>query len=173
MIRTSIGVVAALLGLLILSCAPPKEKVEDVIAANKALDKKYVEAFMKNNIDSLMSTYLNDPTTVELENDGSILKGYEAINAHYRNFFAGFEILDGKLLEEDFKVYDGVVVGYGKYWIKFRPKGGAEMEMTGRYHDVREKRNGVWYYASNAEILVPPPAPAAAATSADMQAGKK
>ena len=168
MVRKVFASAIALLGLFILSCAPPKEKMEDVIAANKALDTRYVNAFLMNNADSVINTYLNDPTTVELENDGSIIKGYDAIKAYYQNFFSSFEVLDGKILEQDFKVYDCAVVGYGKYWIKLRPKGGAEMEMTGRYHDVREKRNGAWYYASNAEILVPPPA-----VAADMKEGKK
>jgi ketosteroid isomerase-like protein len=161
--RSLAVIAAAVLCIVVWSCAPPKEKMEDVIAANKALDARYVDAFLKNNVDSIMSTYLNDSTIVELENDGSIHKGYNDIKSYYQNFLAGFEVVDGKLLEENFMVYDGVVVGYGKYWIKFRPKGGADMEITGRYHDVRAKVNGAWYYTSNAEIAIPPPAPAAAA----------
>jgi hypothetical protein len=157
MIRSTLVGISIVLCLAVSSCAPPAENVDDIIASNKALDAKYVGSYMKNNLDSLMSTYLNSPNTFEIESDGTLLKGYDAINTYYQNFFSGFEVLDGKILEQDYNVYEGAVIGHGKYWVKFRPRGGPELEITGRFFDVREKHNGKWYYVANSMVGVQPP----------------
>lgn len=162
--RAATGAVFVLFALLVAGCSKPAEKAVDVITPNKALDQSYVDALIHNDVAALMGTYLNSPDTFEIEADGTLLKGYDAIKAYYEKLFADVEVQEGKLLEQDYQAHGGTVVGYGKYWVKLKGKqDGKEQEMTGRYLDVRVQREGKWYYVSNMEVTVAAEMPAAPA----------
>lgn len=156
-VRTAISTVFILFALLVAGCSKPAEKAADVITPNKALDKRYVDALLHNDVDAVMSTYLNSPDTFEIEADGTLLMGYDAIKSYYQNFLADVVFQEGSLLEQDYRVHPGSVVGYGKYSVKFKSKqNGKEQELIGRYMDVRVQRDGKWYYASNMQVAVAP-----------------
>lgn len=151
----SLFIATITLGLVFASCTPQKEKTEDVIAANKALDARYLSAYLQNNIDSLMSCYLNSPATFEIQSDG-MLQGHDAIRAYYTNFFSQMTILEGKILESGHKVLDGGVVGHGTFMVKVRMPDGMEHEMKGYFMDLREKQNGKWYFSGNTVVMAQP-----------------
>lgn len=158
--RAATSVVVVLFALLVASCTQSAPKMADVITPNKALDTRYVDALLHNDVDAVMSTYLNSPDTFEIEADGTLLLGYDAIKSYYQKFFADIEIQEGSLLEQDYQVHPGAVVGYGKYRVKLKSKqDGKEQEMIGRYMDVRVERDGKWYYVSNMEVTVAPEMP--------------
>jgi ketosteroid isomerase-like protein len=142
-----------LLLALVVSCAPPKEKKEDIIAANKELDNKFIEAFRTRSVEALMATIHNSPTTMEIESDGTLLQGYDAIKKYYEQFFASVESIEGQPTESDHTVYDGCVVGTGKFTMTIKPAGGDPMQMTGRYMDVREKHDGKWLFVKNVIVM--------------------
>ncbi len=160
--RAATSAVFVLFALLVAGCSKPVQQAVDVITPNKALDQRYVDALLHNDVDAVMSTYLNSPDTFEVETDGTLLKGYDAIKAYYGKLFADVEFQEGKLLEQDYQAHPGAVVGSGKYWMKFKSKqDGKEQEMTGRYLDVRVQHDGKWYYVSNMEVAVAAETPAA------------
>jgi ketosteroid isomerase-like protein len=142
-----------LLLTFVVSCAPPKEKKEDIIAANKELDNKFIEAFRTRSVEVLMATYHNSPTTMEIESDGTLLQGYDAIKKYYEEFFASMESIEGQPTEADHAVYDGCVVGTGKFTMTIKPAGGDPMQMAGRYMDVREKHDGKWLFVKNVIVM--------------------
>ena len=73
-----------------------------------------------------------------------VITGYDAIKSYYQKLFADIEIQEGSLLEQDYQVHPGAVIGYGKYRAKLKSKqDGKEQEMTGRYLDVRVQRDGI------------------------------
>lgn len=159
--RAATSAVVVLFALLIASCTQSAPKMADVITPNKALDQRYIDALMHNDVDAVMSTYLNSPDTFEIEADGTLLMGYDAIKSYYQKFLADVEFQEGGLLEQDYKAQPGAVVGYGKYRVKLKSKqDGKEQEMIGRYMDVRVQRDGKWYYTSNMEVAVAPEMPA-------------
>jgi ketosteroid isomerase-like protein len=165
-VRAAASVVFILFALLVGGCSKPAEKAVDVITPNKALDQRYIDAILHNDAAVVMSTYLNSPDTFEIEADGTLLMGYDAIKAYYEKLFADVEFQEGKLVEQDYQAHGGAVVGYGKYWVKLKSKqDGKEQEMTGRYLDVRAQRDGKWYYVSNMEVTIAPEMPVAPATS--------
>jgi ketosteroid isomerase-like protein len=155
--RAATGAGLVLFVLLAGSCSKPAEQVIDVIPPNEALDRRYVNALRHNDVEGLMSTYLNSPDTVEIEADGSLVLGWGAIRAYYEKLFANVEFQEANLLEQDYQAHAGAVVGYGMYRVKLKNKHtGKEQEMTGRYLDVRVQRDGKWYYTSNMEVAVAP-----------------
>jgi ketosteroid isomerase-like protein len=159
--RAAITAVFVLFVLLAASCTQSTPKMADIITANKALDQRYVDALLHSDLDAVMSTYVNSPNTFEIEADGTLLMGYDAIKSYYQKFFADVEIEEGGLLEQDYQAHGATVVGYGKYRVKFKSKqDGKEQEITGRYMDVRVQSDGKWQYASNMEVMVAPEMPA-------------
>lgn len=160
-VRAAMSAGFVLFALLLASCTQSTPEMADVITPNKALDQRYVDALLHNDVDAVMSAYLNSPDTFEIEADGTLLMGYDAIKSYYQKFLADVEFQEGGLLEQDYKVHPGSVVGYGKYRVKLKNKSdGKEQEMTGRYMDVRVLHEGKWYYASNMEVTVAPEMPA-------------
>jgi ketosteroid isomerase-like protein len=151
--RTVLSIAVLLVIGLIVGCGPTREKKEDVIAANKVLDQKFVDAFTARNVDALMATYHNSPDILEIQEDGRVLKGYEAIKAHYQDFFASMESIEGTPIETDYAVYEGCVVGTGRFTMTVKPVGGNPMELSGRYMDVREKHNGQWLFVRNVVVM--------------------
>lgn len=159
--RAATSAVVVLFALLVASCTQSAPKMADVITPNKALDTRYVDALLHNDVDAMMSAYLNSPDTFEIEADGTLLLGYDAIKSYYQKLFADIEFQEGSLLEQDYQVHPGAVVGYGKFRVKLKSKqDGKEQEITGRYLDVRVQRDGEWYYASNMQVMVAPEMPA-------------
>ena len=160
-VRAAASAVFLLCAVLVASCTQSTPKMGDVITPNKALDKRYIDALLHSDLDAVMSTYVNSPNTFEIEADGTLLLGYDAIKSYYQKFFADVEIEEGSLLEQDYQAHGDTVVGYGKYRVKFKSKqDGKEQEITGRYMDVRVQSDGKWQYASNMEVTVAPEMPA-------------
>lgn len=160
-VRAAASAVFLLCAVLVASCTQSTPKMGDVITPNKALDKRYIDALLHSDLDAVMSTYVNSPNTFEIEADGTLLMGYDAIKSYYQKFFADVEIEEGSLLEQDYQAHGATVVGYGKYRVKFKSKqDGKEQEITGRYMDVRVQSDGKWQYASNMEVTVAPEMPA-------------
>jgi ketosteroid isomerase-like protein len=160
-VRAVTSAVFVLFALLVASCTQSAPKMADVIIPNKALDQRYVDALLHSDVDAVMSTYLNSPDTFEIEADGTLLLGYDAIKSYYQKLFADIELQEGGLLEQDYQVHADAVVGYGKYRVKLKSKqDGKEQELTGRYLDVRVQRDGKWYYTSNMQVTIAPEMPA-------------
>lgn len=144
--------VLLLIGLGV-SCGPAPEKKDDVVAANKALDEKFIEAFRTRDAEALMATYRNSPDILEIQDDGRALRGYDAIKAYNQEFFASMESIEGQTMEADYAVYNGVVVGTGRFTMTVKPVGGTPMQLPGRYMDVREKHNGQWLFVRNIVVM--------------------
>ena len=156
-VRTAAGAVIVGLVMVLASCSNATGKAADLIGQNKALDARYMDALLHNDINALMSTYLNSPDTFEIDSDGTLLKGYDAIKSYYQKLLADMQFEEGKLLEQDYQVYAGSVIGHGKYWARVKSKqDGKEMELTGRYLDVRTSYDGKWYYVSNMQVGLTP-----------------
>jgi hypothetical protein len=143
--------------LFLSGCIWPKETMEDVIVANKALDAQYLDGYLRNDVDTLMNSFFNSPNTIEVGSDGTLLEGYRAIKKYYEDFLADLEVEAAKILEHDYKLYAGTVIGHGKYWVKFKLKEGNEQAFTAYHVDVRQKHRGRWYYVAIIQTIVPVP----------------
>jgi ketosteroid isomerase-like protein len=129
--------------LALPGCGPsPKQMIRE----SKRLDKRFVEAFKKEDLEGVMATYWNDPKVVMLPAGAMDAKGYDAIKDAYKAFFDGTNIKDFKLKDQSYEVHGDVVIGWGLFSLTTLPSIGPEVRIEGRYTEVIAKRKGAWVY---------------------------
>lgn len=155
------ALVAALAG-----CAPKAPDPAQQIAQAKALDARFVAAFNSGDVEAVMATYENSPELVSYAPDAMEAVGYAAVKEGYAKSFAALPGAKLELVDPHYRAIGDAVIGYGRFKMLTPPGAGAQMEMTGRYTDVKAERNGKWVYLiDHASVpftmpdAPPPPAP--------------
>ena len=158
----------ASLAFALCACAPKGPDSAQLIASAKALDAKFAAAFNSGNVDAVMDTYENSPELVSFPPDAMEAVGYAAVKAGYAKSFAGMPGAKLEITDAHYRVVGEAVIGYGQ-WKMVLPgaNGSAQVEMTGRFTDVKAERNGKWVYLvdhasipfSMPDAPPPPPAP--------------
>lgn len=143
----------------ILGCAPQGDSPEQMIAAAKALDQQFVEAYSKGDVDGVMATYWNSPELVSYSPDAMEARGWQAVRDGLATFFTSTSGAKLELLETNYKVAGNVVFGWGKWRLTIPAGGDKPMEMLGRYSDVKAKRDGKWVYIFDHASVPLPPSP--------------
>jgi len=143
----------------ILGCTPQGENPEQMIAAAKALDQQFVAAYNNGDVDEVMATYWNSTDLVSYPPGAMEERGWQAVRAGLTTSFANISGAELELLETNYKVAGNVVFGWGK-WRMTIPTGEEEsIEMSGRYSDVKAKRDGKWVYIFDHASVPLPPSP--------------
>jgi len=126
------------------------EKPEQMIAAAKALDRQYVEAVNKRDVDAAMATCWNSPDFLDYPPDVLEVRGWEAEKAAWAKAFADVNLMPPgatvAVTETNYKVAGNVVIGWGKYRMKIPLPNGESMVQDGRYTNVVAKPDGKWVY---------------------------
>lgn len=135
-------------------------KEDKMIAAAKALDQKFIEAYNKGDVDAVMATYWNSPELVSYPPDAMEVKGWQAAKDAFAHSFAHMKGAALELIESNYKVVGDAVITWGKWRLKMPAADGQTMEIEGRYTDVKAERDGKWVYImDHASVpLLPPPA---------------
>lgn len=156
----------SLVGLLVVGAGlllvyAKEDDSEKMIAAAKALDQKFMEAFNKGDVDALMSTYWNSPDLVVYPPGAMEWRGWQAAKESFKEFLANMKGAKLQLTEPNYKVAGDVVMSWGKWRITMPTPDGKTMDMMGRYTDVKTKKDGKWVYIIDhaSAPLPPPPAP--------------
>lgn len=145
-------------GAFMFGCAPRGENPEQMIAAAKALDQRFLEAYSKTDVDGVMACYWNSPDLVNYPPGAMEERGWQAVKDGIAEFFASAPGLKAELLETNYRVAGDVVFGWGKWRITI-PTGGEPMVISGRYTDIKARRDGKWVYVlDHASVPLPPPA---------------
>ena len=145
---------------------------DQMIEAAKALDAKFIEGMNKEEIDSVMSCYWNDPNIIVYPPDEYELKGWDAAKASYAKFFATIKGAKHELTQANYKVAGDMVLCWGKMRITMSGSDSAStpVVMEGRFTTVVANNDKKWVYivdhasmALPASSVVPdaPPAPTA------------
>ena len=138
-------VLVAALGLT-LGCEPASQtpNTEQMIAGANALDQAFAEAFNSGDAEAVASLYWNDPGVVSFSPDALQARGWSEVKAGYAHFS---ETMAGAKLEltEGHQIPAGdFVIGWGLWRMTMPTPDGSEMEIVGRYTDVKAERDGKW-----------------------------
>lgn len=143
----------------------PAHTDDEMIAAAKAVDVKFIEGMNKEDVGLVMSCYWNSPDLIVYPPDESELKGYEASKESFTKFFAGTSGAKHEIVESNYKVAGDMVIGWGR--VKMSVNGpdstSPRIELNGRYTEVLAyKDSQLVYVVDHASVALPPP-PAGAA----------
>jgi ketosteroid isomerase-like protein len=142
--------------------SPPIDFAIALIAAAKALDKQFTEAFNKRDVDAMMATSWNSPDYLDYPPDVMELRGWQAEKAETAKMFATMPRgATGEATEANYKVAGDVVIGWGKWRVKIPLPNGESIVQDGRYTNVVAKHDGKWVYilAHLSAPSTPPMAP--------------
>jgi len=139
------------------------ERHEDPAAiksAIEALDRDFASAFNKMDIEGMVANYWHSPDLVVMFPDDSYL-GYDALKANLQKTFAMVDVKEFEVTQHTVVVGRHMAYDYGTWNYTFQPKGGTEMNLSGRYLRVWEEKDGKWVIvADHASVPLPPPPPA-------------
>lgn len=125
-----------------------------VIDENKALDKRFFEAFNAMNVDAIMATYWNSPDVVSVDFEGTASKGVDAVRAGWAGLFSAAESIKVEQLEPSYMVLGDGVFGWGKATFNVTFKGGGSQNLVLRYADIRRKINNQWVYVYDSVVRI-------------------
>lgn len=142
-----------------IGCTTQMQDPQKMLAAAKALDQQFIDAYNSGDVDAIMDTYWNSPDLVSFPPDMMEVRGWEANKEALTKTFA--EQSGGKLelIESNNTVVGNAVIGTGRWRFTMTMPGGVSMVVEGRYTDVKTERNGKWVYIiDHASVPLPPPA---------------
>ena len=148
--------------LFAAGCTPPGPNPDQMIAAAKELDQKFLEAFNAQDVDKVMDLYLNSPDVISFPVGGKLmLKGWDEIKA---DVIASFAMMKGSTLtvsEAHYQAAGDVVLTWGLWHLTMPMPDGTTMQMDGRYTDAKKEHNGKWVFIMDHPSVPLPPPPAA------------
>ena len=140
------------------------ERHEDpakIKSAIEAMDKEFVTAFNKMDVDGLMANYWNSPNLAVMFPDTNYM-GYDALKESWTKLFEAVDVKKFEVTQHTVEVGHHMAYDYGMWDYTFQPKGGPEMSMSGRYLQVWAEKDGKWVVvADHASVPLPPPLPPA------------
>jgi ketosteroid isomerase-like protein len=143
---------------MLLGCAPKPPNPDEMIAAAKDLDQRFVEAYNKGDVDAVMATYWNSPDLVSYPPDAMQAKGWTATKEGMAHTFASMPGFKLELIDPVYIVAGDMVICYGTWKGTMTPPGGGQITIEGRYSDVKAKKNGkLVYIMDHASVPLPPP----------------
>ncbi|MCU0620898.1 MAG: nuclear transport factor 2 family protein [Gemmatimonadales bacterium] len=144
-------------------CGPAVPTPAAMEAAADSLDRRYLEAFNRGDVDAVTALYWDSPSLVSIGLAGTGIRGRDAFRT---DMAETFKAMPGSRLEFTHmqNVAEGdVVLGWGRWRLTTPVPGGDPQVLEGRYSDVKALRNGTWVYVmdhASTPLLPPPPPPA-------------
>jgi len=135
------SIVVSIMAVLVaqVALASPEDDLE-------ALDRTFVEAMNKMDIDTLMGLYADDAISMDA-GPGLWNVGAKAIRRSWTAMVATMEGIKLELHDAHYKVVGDVGYAYGLYDLAFTDKASRERVTShGRFLSVSETRNGKWVY---------------------------
>ncbi len=122
----------------------------------KAIDDKFVEAFNKKDIESIIALYAEDATAM-FPGPDLWHKGRAAIRQSFVDFFADCQTPMLVVHDATYRVKGDIGYGFGLYDMSYKDaKTGEMVTMKGRALSVMEKRGGKWVYVvDHASVPMP------------------
>jgi uncharacterized protein (TIGR02246 family) len=151
--------VLALLALALVLAAPSEAGHATGAAAEiEALDNKFITAFNKEDVETIVTLYAKDATAM-LPGPELWVSGTDAIRKAFMDFFADCDSPNLTIHHTQYKVSGNLGYGIGLFDLAYKDaKTGTMMTSKGRACSVFEKRDGKWVYVvDHASIPMPPP----------------
>jgi ketosteroid isomerase-like protein len=144
-------------GGFVVGCVAKGASPEQMIAAAEALDKQYIDALNKGDVNALMELYPNSPDIVSYGPDGARLQGWQAIKDYYAGFMASTPGAKYEFTSMHNRVMGDVVLGWGTFRGTIQGVKGPPTVIDGRYTDAKSSTSGKWGYVMEHGSLLPPP----------------
>lgn len=143
-------------GLTAIASGQKSSKASQMIAENQELDRNWVDAYQKKDVDRLMGLYWKSPELVSVQPDGTVAKGWENVRKVYADFFAAVDSLQLQITESAHIPSGDGVFGYGSATVNMKLKNGQHETGTVRFSDFRQKKDGKWVYIHDQAQMVTP-----------------
>lgn len=137
---------------------PPGPTDAEKVAAADALDKQFIEAFNKQDVDALMAMYWNSPKLVSMPPDGMGTTGWTAARAASAEMFKAMPGVKLEIVSHHNEAHGDVVLGWGTWKMTMPTPGGPQL-VEGRYTDAKMMHDGKWVYVMDHASVPVPPAP--------------
>ena len=130
----------------------------EMVSAADALDKRFLEAFNKNDAAAAMALYWNSPDLASYPPDHMGIRGWTAVNAAMIETMKGMAGVKFEILDARNEAHGGVVLGSGRWKLTLPAAKGPATVIEGRYTDVKAQKDGKWVYlVDHASVPLPPP----------------
>jgi ketosteroid isomerase-like protein len=156
---------AAVVGaLMFTACAPAAPPAPagptpaELTAAASALDRQFLDAFNKGDVDALMATYWNSPNLVSFGPEGMGTKGFDAAKTEAAAMFKAMPGAKLEIATPNNDVHGDMVLGWGTWKMTMQTPAGPQV-IEGRYSDVKAMRDGKMVFIMDHASMPPPPAP--------------
>jgi len=116
------------------------------IAANQELDRQFLEAHERKDVDRILRLFSPSPDTFFISPDGKVHKGLDAIRTSYVPFFERLQSIHGAIKEVSYLPAPGGVMAVGTAMFSRQPKTGPPEERMVVWMDFRRKEGGRWVY---------------------------
>lgn len=156
--RIIFAVLVVTVGLFSACASMPQDNADDMVAAARALDRQFVDAFNRGDAEALSSLNWNSPDAVLFPPGALEARGIAAIRQTNAETLAALRGARIELIESHQMPAGDVVIGWGKWRLTIPAPDGATTEIIGRHTDVKAERDGKWVYLiDHASVPLPPP----------------
>jgi uncharacterized protein (TIGR02246 family) len=134
--------------------------VDEMLAGGAALGEEFTRAFNEADSDAVAACYWNSPETVFFSPGTLQETGKDSIREGLDKMFEGMKGARIELNEIKAMVAGDTVISWGLWTITMPGPDGNEVELVGRYTDVKAVRDDKWVYLhDHASVpMAPPPA---------------
>jgi len=137
--------------------AQAQELTAEELAGIQDLDRRFVDAYNRLDLDGFMDCLWKSPNFVMLLYDGTVFIGWDAVRQVAEETFAGLESAYVVIDEVTFLRSGDAIMAVGTASYELQPKDGPVQKFSARWTDFRRKEDGKWVYVSDhAQILLPP-----------------
>jgi uncharacterized protein (TIGR02246 family) len=133
-----------LFGLVLFSCAPPKQDVTQVRKTIEEMSQKAAKEMVAGTMDTTLASYTDD--AVSLPNFSPMLKGKKAIREYSENMMkAGLKFTKVNFTTIDVQVSGNMAFEIGSYTMTLEVPPMGAMSDEGKYLTVYEQgKDGKW-----------------------------
>ena len=116
------------------------------LAGAQDLDRRFVDAYNRKDVDGLMACLWNSPNLVVVLYDGTVYLGWETVREVIEETFKGLESAHVEIVEVTHIRSGDAIAAVGTANYELQPKDSPLQKFTGRWTDFRRKEDGAWVY---------------------------
>jgi len=131
---------------------------DEMVAKAEELNQRFVTAFNAGDVDAIADCYWNSPDVVIMPPDMLDSRGHDAVRAGFEEMARTMPGVQLEMTETHHIPAGDKVIGWGLFTMTMPGPDGQEMQMVGRYTDVKAERDGKWVYLID-HASMPLPAP--------------
>ncbi len=155
----AISIALSVFGAMVLpaSANDDLKLTEEELAGIQDLDRRFVDAYNRLNVDDFMDCLWKSPNLVVLLYDGTVFVGWDRVREATMATFSGLESAHVEIDEVTFLRSGDAIMAVGTASYRLQSKDGPLQTFSARWTDFRRVEDGKWVYVSDhAQALTPP-----------------